>query len=201
MADAFGGERHRAPTIADEAGSDVARLDASTRQTRAAPRRMLGLVRDVRKSREDSGGPGTAVDWARAGAPPSAPVRGGPPVQGAEPDLPLLARFGELECADWEREPADFWHTDVEVPAIVTEDGVARPHLAHLLNSNQDPTFLRSVPYLDIARDDIPAPRANRAAIDGPTESTPDARTLRGFAQLRRAALLAHPGVREAMGR
>jgi hypothetical protein len=34
-------------------------------------------------------------------------------------------------------------------------------------------------------------------ALDGP----PDARTLRGFAELRRAALLAHPVVREAPGR
>ncbi len=39
----------------------------------------------------------------------------------------------------------------------------------NLLNSNQDPTFLRSVLYLDVARDYIPALRANfaRVAING----------------------------------
>jgi len=39
----------------------------------------------------------------------------------------------------------------------------------NLLNSNQDPTFLRSVLYLDISRDYIPAPQANlvRVVING----------------------------------
>jgi hypothetical protein len=39
----------------------------------------------------------------------------------------------------------------------------------NLLNANQDPTFMRSVLYLDIARDYIPALRANfaRVAING----------------------------------
>ena len=39
----------------------------------------------------------------------------------------------------------------------------------NLLNANQDPTFLRSVLYLDIARDYIPAVKANfvRVVING----------------------------------
>jgi CotH kinase protein len=116
--------------------------------------------------------------------------------------------FIELEGDDWERELADFWHTDVEVPATVVVDGVlyrdvgvgfrgnnsfhmvpdglkrsaslsfdawsdTASLLGHnalnLLNSNQDPTFLRSVLFLDIARRFIPAPRANfvRVVING----------------------------------
>lgn len=120
----------------------------------------------------------------------------------------LRTLFLELESADWERELADFWHTDVEVPATLTVDGVTyrdvgvsfrgnnsfhmvpdglkrafsltldawndtQALLGHtslnLLNSNQDPTFLRSVLYLDIARRYIPAPRANfvRVVVNG----------------------------------
>ncbi len=39
----------------------------------------------------------------------------------------------------------------------------------NLLNSNQDPTFLRSILYLDVARQNIPAPKANlvRVVING----------------------------------
>ena len=108
---------------------------------------------------------------------------------------------------DWERELADFWHTDVEVPATMVVDGKMyrdvgvsfrgnnsfhmvpdglkrsfsvnmdtwreQSLLGHtslnFLNSNQDPTFLRSVLYLDIAREYIPAPRANliRMVVNG----------------------------------
>jgi hypothetical protein len=35
----------------------------------------------------------------------------------------LRTLFFEFERADWEREMADFWHTDVEVPARLTVDG------------------------------------------------------------------------------
>ena len=209
----------------------------------------------------------------------SAPAtgRGGPPVQGAEVDLPLIARFDrdkskvldsteraaareylaanpqlrppprivgrvtrvgspgpriteadvkmypasmplydpgalrtlfiEFAHANWEQDLEAFWHTDVEVPATLRVDGktyrdvgisfrgnnsftavpagLKRPlsltmdfvHdqnlLGHtslnLLNSNSDPTFLRSVLYLDISRDYIPAPKANfvRVVING----------------------------------
>jgi hypothetical protein len=201
--------------------------------------------------------------------------RGGPPVQGAEEDIPLVARFDrngdkildrdervaaraylaehpelrrpvrggrltrtgsagprvetdvrsfpdsvplydggtlrtfflEFEHADWEEELEAFWHTDVEVRATLRVDGKAyqdigvsfrgnnyftavpaglkRPFsltvdfvrdqdlLGHtslnLLNAHQDPSFLRSVLYLDIAREYIPAPKANfvRVVING----------------------------------
>ena len=218
-------------------------------------------------------------------APPTPPVtqdpaagrgRGGPPVQGAEADLPLVARFDrngdkrldhaeripareyvaahpelrrpagrgritrtgspglalspkdlkpyaetiplydpntvrtlflEFEHPDWEQELAAFYHTDVEVAATLVvdgkryrdvgvsfrgnnsftavPDGLKRPltlkldfvhedqHLLgyrtlQLLNSNQDPTFLRTLLYLDVARDYIAAPAANfvRVAIN-----------------------------------
>jgi hypothetical protein len=202
--------------------------------------------------------------------------RGGPPVQGAEPDLPLLAQFDrngdkrldydernaarahlaahpelrapvrggrltrtgspgpklsatdvraygtnvslydpgtlrtlflQFEHGDWEQELAAFWHTDVEVPATLTVDGKMYPDVGvsfrgnnsftavpeglkrpltltldfardqdllgarelKLLNANQDPTFLRSVLYLEVARDFIPALKANflRVVING----------------------------------
>ncbi len=214
---------------------------------------------------------------------PPAPVggvqgggRGGPPVQGAEEDIPLVARFDadgnkrldhdersaareylvshpelrqptrggritrsgtpgeklaasdvrqyastvplydrealrtiflEFEHPDWEDELAAFWHTDVEVAATMIVDGktyrdvgvsfrgnnsfTAVPKglkrqfsltvdfvhkqdlLGHnslnLLNANQDPTFLRTPLYLDIARDYIPTLKANfsRVVING----------------------------------
>ena len=206
-------------------------------------------------------------------APPAQPAgRGGPPVQGAEPDIPLVAQFDrnadqqldyaertaareylaahpelrrpvrggrinrtgspgakltpadvkmypaavplyapdalrtlflEFEHPDWEEELEAFWHTDVEVPATLTVDGkkyekigvsfrgnnsftavpagLKRPLsltidfakkqdlLGHtslnLLNANQDPTFLRSVLYLDVAREYIPAVKANFARV------------------------------------
>ena len=210
-------------------------------------------------------------------APAAQPAgRGGPPVQGAEPDIPLVAQFDrnadkqldyaertaareylvahpelrkpprggrinrtgspgakvtpadvktypasvplyapdalrtlflEFEHPDWEQELEAFWHTDVEVPAALTVDGkkyekvgvsfrgynsftavpagLKRPLsltidftkkqdlLGHtslnLLNANQDPTFLRSVLYLDVAREYIPAVKANftRVVING----------------------------------
>lgn len=207
---------------------------------------------------------------------PQTPVgargRGGPPVGGAEPDVPLVARFDadgnkrldyaertaareylaahpelrplvrggrntragtpgprlspndvksfgsvplydpttlrtvflQFEHDDWEQELAAFWHTDVEVPATVIVDGktlrdvgmsfrgnnsftavpdglkrslslsldavhadqqVLGYRTLHLLNSNQDPTFLRSVLFLDVARDYMPALKANFARV------------------------------------
>jgi len=129
------------------------------------------------------------------------------------PEVPLYAPdalrtfFLQFEHEDWERELAAFWHTDVEVPATLIVDGhrypnvgvsfrgnnsftavpdglkrplsltldfAGRQHLLghrslNLLNSNQDPTFLRSVLYLEIARDYIPAVKANfvRVVING----------------------------------
>jgi hypothetical protein len=119
----------------------------------------------------------------------------------------LRTLFIDFEHADWEQELEAFYHTDVEVAATLRVDGkwyrdigvsfrgnnsytavpagLKRPlsltidfvhdqslighNSLNLLNSNQDPTFLRSVLYLDIARDYIPAPRANfvRVVING----------------------------------
>ena len=226
-----------------------------------------------------------SVPLARQSAPPTAASqdpsagrgRSGPPVQGAEEDLPLVAKFDrnsdkrldypertaaraylsahpelrrplprpritrtgspgvalspdritryaetvslydadtvrtlflEFEPPDWEQELAAFYHTDVEIPATLVvdgkryrdvgvsfrgnnsftavPDGLKRPltlkldfvhadqHLLgyrtlQLLNSNQDPTFLRTLLFLDVARHYIPAQRANfvRVAING----------------------------------
>lgn len=115
----------------------------------------------------------------------------------------LRTLFLEFERPDWEQELAAFWHTDVEVSATLVVDGTTyrdvgvsfrgnnsftavpeglkRPlsltidfvhdqdllgqKSLNLLNSNQDPTFLRSVLYLDIARDYIPAVKANLARV------------------------------------
>ena len=120
----------------------------------------------------------------------------------------LRTLFLEFEDADWEKELADFYHTDVDVPAKLTVDGkVYRDVGVHfrgassfmmvpegrkrslnlsmnfvhdeqrlggyrtlnLLNSNQDPTFLRTVLYHHVARQYIPAPKANymRVVING----------------------------------
>lgn len=119
----------------------------------------------------------------------------------------LRTIFITFEDDQWEAALVDFWHTDVEVPAIVevdgkrytdvglgfrgnnsfhmVPDGMKRSFsvnfdtwkdqqlLGHnslnLLNANQDPTFLRSVLYLDVAREYIPAAKANfvRVVVNG----------------------------------
>ncbi len=119
----------------------------------------------------------------------------------------LRTLFLTFDHDDWERELADFWHTDVEVPATLQVDGKTyrdvgvsfrgnnsfhmvpdgmkrsfsinldawrkQDLLGHttlnLLNANQDPTFLRSVLYLDVARTYMPAPKANfvRVVVNG----------------------------------
>jgi hypothetical protein len=119
----------------------------------------------------------------------------------------LRTFFLDFEHPDWEQELEAFYHTDVELPATLRVDGktyrdigvsfrgnnsftnvpagLKRPFsltidftrkqnlLGHtslnLLNANQDPTFLRSTIFLDIAREYIPAPRSNfvRVVING----------------------------------
>jgi spore coat protein CotH len=120
----------------------------------------------------------------------------------------LRTLFLEFESADWEKELADFYDTDVEVPARLTVDGKHYPDIGvrfrgassfmmvpegrkrsfnlsmnfvhegqrlggyrtlNLLNANQDPTFLRTVLFHQIARQYIPAPKANhvRVVING----------------------------------
>lgn len=116
--------------------------------------------------------------------------------------------FLDFASADWEGELADFYRSDVEVPARLTVDGKTYADVgvhfrgassfftvaegrkrslnlvldfAHkdqalggyrtlnLLNSHTDPTFLRSVLYYQVARDYLPAPKANfvRVVLQG----------------------------------
>jgi len=116
--------------------------------------------------------------------------------------------FIELESPDWEIELADFYNTDVDVPATLIVDGVRYPKVGisfrgassyfmvpaghkrslnismdlgnpkqrlygirtlNLLNAAGDPSFLSTVLFSQIAREHIPAPRANfvRVAING----------------------------------
>jgi len=120
----------------------------------------------------------------------------------------LRTLFLEFENPDWEAEMADFYNTDVEVPATLRVDGKIYKGVGvhfrgassfmmvsagrkrslnlsmdyinkeqrlcgyktlNLLNSHGDPTLLRTVMYLDIARKYIPAPKANfmRVVING----------------------------------
>ena len=120
----------------------------------------------------------------------------------------LRTLFLEFEDPDWEREMADFYHTDVDIPAKLTVDGKVYSdvgvhfrgqssystvsegrkrsldvslHMVHaeqrlggyrslnLLNSNADPTFLRTALYQYVARQYMPAPKANwvRVVING----------------------------------
>lgn len=130
------------------------------------------------------------------------------------PDAPLYDSntlrtvFLEFENAEWEKELAEFYHTDVEVPAKLSVDGKNYPDVGvhfrgassfftvgagrkrslnlsldfvhdeqrllgyrtlNLLNSHDDPTFLRSILFYQIAREYIPAPKANflRVVING----------------------------------
>jgi hypothetical protein len=183
------------------------------------------------------GGPGGpppefAPEATPPGFPPGGPPRFGPgggPFGGEPPQpgkrlspgdvktysaTPLYDRsalrtlFLEFENADWEKELADFYRTDVEVPARLTVDGRAYEGVGvhfrgmssymmvpegrkrslnlsidfldkkqnlrgyrtlNLLNSAGDPTFLRAVLYLEIARSYVPAAAANymRVVING----------------------------------
>ena len=184
----------------------------------AQPRRGFG-------GRRGGGGPAGPPPGGFTGGPP----RGGPP--GGEPrkfdpglkinpaDVPpatgafydaavVRTLFFEFEDADWEKELADFYHTDVDIPAKLTVDGKVYPDVGiafrgqtsfmmapeggkrsldvslnflredqrlqgyrslNLLNASGDPTMMRSALYHYIARQYIPAPKANwvRVVING----------------------------------
>jgi spore coat protein CotH len=120
----------------------------------------------------------------------------------------LRTLFLEFEDKDWEEQLADFYHTDVEVPATLWVDGKKYPnvgvrfrgassyfrygmgskrslnltmdfvdkkqklygyHTLNLLNGADDPSYLHTVLYSEIARTYIPAPKANlvKVAING----------------------------------
>jgi len=147
-----------------------------------------------------------------------APPEPGPKLSPAEvknySDAPLYdlvtlrTLFLEFDSPDWEKEMADFYRTDVEMPAKLTVDGKTYSDVGvhfrgassfftvgegrkrslnlsldfihdgqnlggyrtlNLLNSHTDPTYLRSVLYYQVARDLMPAPKANyvRVVING----------------------------------
>ncbi|HVJ68060.1 MAG TPA: CotH kinase family protein [Caulifigura sp.] len=116
--------------------------------------------------------------------------------------------FLEFENDDWDAEMAEFYKSDVEVPAKMIVDGKEYPNVGvgyrgmssfmavpaggkrslnismdlvdgkqkllgyktlNLLNAHEDPSFLHTALYLDMARQHIPAPKANfvRVVING----------------------------------
>ncbi len=188
----------------------LARFDANRsgrleRPERDAARAWLAANPEARPPMRGRKLPATGTAGARVSPKDVAPVA---PEHGLYDSAVVRTLFLTFESEDWERELADFWHTDVEVPATLIVDGVTyrdvgagfrgnnsfhmvpdglkrsfsinldtwderQALLGHaslnLLNSNQDATFLRSVLYLDIARQYIPAPRANfvRVVVNG----------------------------------
>jgi Spy/CpxP family protein refolding chaperone len=163
--------------------------------------------KEVRGGFGGRGGPGGR--GGRGGGEEAAPREPGPklspsevaPLQGPLYDPKLLRTlFLDFESADWEAEMADFYRTDVEVPATLTVDGRSYPEVGvgfrgmssfmmlspgskrslnlsldavkgkqrlqgyralNLLNAHSDPSFLHSILYSHIARQYIPAPKAN----------------------------------------
>lgn len=130
------------------------------------------------------------------------------------PDAPfydpnvLRTLFIDFDSPEWEAEMAEFYKTDVELPATLTVDGRKYPNVGvhfrgmssfggvgaghkrslgisidfadkkqrlygyktlNLLNSHEDPTHLSPVLYAQIARQYMPAPKANlvRVVING----------------------------------
>ena len=120
----------------------------------------------------------------------------------------LRTLFLDFQDKDWEAQLADFHHTDVDIPAMLSVDGKKYKNVGvqfrgmssfmmvreghkrslnvsldfvdpnqrlygyktlNLLNSHEDPTFLHTVLYSRIARDYIPAPKANfvKVVING----------------------------------
>lgn len=186
-----------------------ARLDAAERK---AAREFLA------KEKAEGRGPRRPGPRGRGENTNSVPPQPGPRVSAADVKTfgteslydpkTLRTFFLEFENADWEKELADFYHTDVEVPAKLTVDGKVYPDVGvhfrgassfftvgegrkrsfnlsldfvheaqrlggyrtlDLLNSHGDPTFLRAVLFEQIAREYIPAPKANyvRVVING----------------------------------
>ncbi|MBM3836406.1 MAG: spore coat protein CotH [Verrucomicrobia bacterium] len=177
---------------------------------------------NVSLPRPNFGGPGGFGGRGRGGnqgPPPPGPRLTPADVKFVPDQTPLYDSFTlrtlflEFENADWEKELADFYHTDVEVPAKLRVDGRTYREVGvhfrgttsymsvgegqkrslnlsldfvhgkqdlhgyttlNLLNSHSDPTFLRTVLYNHIAREFIPAPRANyvRVVINGESWGT-----------------------------
>ncbi|MEO7190884.1 MAG: CotH kinase family protein [Vicinamibacterales bacterium] len=155
----------------------------------------------------------------RGGGAPAGPVEPGPRLTpAAAKSYPasvslydaktLRTLFMQFEDADWEKQLMAFKNTDVDVPAVVTVDGVVYRDVGigfrgassfmmvpegekhsinvtmdfadkkqallgyrslNLLNSHEDPIYVRPVLYLQAARDYVPAAQANfvRVVING----------------------------------
>jgi hypothetical protein len=110
--------------------NDDGRLDAAERTEARA------FIKENPGARRGPGGPGSR---GGPGGRQSEPTSPGPRVETADvksyPDADLYDTgvlrtiFLQFESDDWEAELADFYNTDVEVPATLTCDGVAYPHV------------------------------------------------------------------------
>lgn len=175
------------------------RLDA---EERAAARQFLATQPGRRRGRFGSA---TATPGRKVALSDITPPYPSTPLYDAGT---LRTVFLQFERDDWEAELADFYNSDVEVPATVTVDGqtytevgvhfrgnssfrmvrdgfkrslnlafdFVRPsqtlrgvRTLNLLNSHEDPTYLHTVLANHIAREYLPAPRANfvRVVING----------------------------------
>ena len=170
----------------------------------------------VKKERSANGGPGRRRFPNSGGQ--DRPREPGKPLKSEDvkhyPDAKLYDTsiirtfFLEFDTKDWEEEVADFYRTDVQVPAVLTVDGKSLGKIGvrfrgnssfftvaagqkrsfnlsidafdnkkdlygyntlNLLNAHADPSMLREVLYSQIARNYIPAPKANfvRVVING----------------------------------
>jgi hypothetical protein len=188
--------------------NDDGKLDAEERQLARAEAKTR-----ARGGFGGRGGPGgRGGRGGRGGEEAAAPHPGAKlspaevaPLKGPLYDPQLLRTlFLDFESSDWEAEMADFYRTDVEVPATLTVDGQSYPEVGvgfrgmssfmmlspgskrsldisldavnrkqrlegyrslNLLNAHSDPSFLHSILYSHIARQYIPAPKANLVKV------------------------------------
>lgn len=159
-------------------------------------------------------GKGKGGPFGRGGPEPKPGPRVSPDEVKNYPDAtlydPTVVRtlFLEFENKEWQAELADFYRTDVDVPATLTVDGKKYPNVGvhfrgmssyfavpaggkhslnvsldytdnkqrlggykslNLLNAHEDPSMMSSVLYSQIARNFIPAPKANfvKVVING----------------------------------
>jgi hypothetical protein len=198
----FGGPREETRLVKQFDADGDKRLNNEERKAA-----RVHLARD----RADDSRPGPGARFRDEGSEPSVTVDPiDPRAVSLYPDAPLYdptvvrTLFFEFENDDWEAELADFYNTDVEVPAKLTVDAKTYPDVGvhfrgassyftvgagqkrslnvsldyvhegqniggyrtlNLLNSHRDPTFLRTVLYYEIARDYIPAPKANHVQV------------------------------------
>ncbi len=204
-------ERDRRQLAAQFDGNHDGRL---SREERAAVQRFLAEEKSNAKKR----GPGMGPPPGGGPFAKRKPAREGPAVlldnvaavSSASPydSATLRTLFLEFEDSDWETQLADFYDTDIEVPAAIrvnnqvlhdvglrfrgmssfmmvpagykrslnvsidaahSDQSWQSVRTLNWLNSHEDPTYLRTILYLDIARHYLPAPKANhvRLVING----------------------------------